>query len=201
VAEDLGDQVNERGEQELGQASSADAAAGKASADAAAEGTTAEGTTGEGTAANTAADDTAARRAADGTAPPDAAVAGGSQTGPDAAAAIPPTDQPALPPAGRAQRIWVRAILAFATLLAVLAIFAIWANRQLLNPTNWSNTSTALLPIYRSSRVCRANCRNSPARSPVRYMVSPNRVRKGRWKFRKSRASGGGPTTSPTKRS
>jgi hypothetical protein len=39
----------------------------------------------------------------------------------------------------------VRAILAFATLLAVFAIFAIWANRQLLNPTNWANTSTGLL--------------------------------------------------------
>jgi lipoprotein signal peptidase len=39
----------------------------------------------------------------------------------------------------------VRAILGFATLLAVFAIFAIWANRQLLNPTNWANTSTGLL--------------------------------------------------------
>ncbi len=46
---------------------------------------------------------------------------------------------------GRAHRIWVRAILALATVLAVFAIFAIWANRQLLNPTNWSRTSTALL--------------------------------------------------------
>ena len=50
-----------------------------------------------------------------------------------------------VPPAGRARRIWVRVILVVATLLAVLAIFAIWANRQLLNPTNWSKTSTALL--------------------------------------------------------
>jgi hypothetical protein len=48
-------------------------------------------------------------------------------------------------PAGRVRRVWVRAILVLATLLAVLAIFAIWANRQLLNPTNWSRTSTALL--------------------------------------------------------
>ncbi len=46
---------------------------------------------------------------------------------------------------GRAHRIWVRVILALATLLAVLAIFAIWANRQLLNPDNWAKTSTALL--------------------------------------------------------
>jgi Short C-terminal domain len=46
---------------------------------------------------------------------------------------------------GGAHRIWVRVILVFATVLAVLAIFAIWANRQLLNPDNWSKTSTALL--------------------------------------------------------
>jgi hypothetical protein len=52
---------------------------------------------------------------------------------------------PAGLPAGRARRIWVRVILVLATLLAILAIFAIWANRQLLNPTNWANTSTELL--------------------------------------------------------
>jgi len=36
-------------------------------------------------------------------------------------------------------------VLGLATVLAVLAIFAIWANRQLLNPNNWARTSTALL--------------------------------------------------------
>jgi Short C-terminal domain len=45
----------------------------------------------------------------------------------------------------RARRIWVRLILGVATLLAVFAIFAVWANRQLMNPTNWSRTSTDLL--------------------------------------------------------
>ena len=35
--------------------------------------------------------------------------------------------------------IWATAVL------AVLAIFAVWANRQLLNPDNWANTSTQLL--------------------------------------------------------
>ena len=39
----------------------------------------------------------------------------------------------------------MRVILVLATLLAILAIFAIWANRQLMNPTNWAKTSTALL--------------------------------------------------------
>ncbi len=58
------------------------------------------------------------------------------------AAAAPAPQPPAL---GRARRIWVRVILGFATLLAVFAIFAVWANRQLLNPTNWSKTSTSLL--------------------------------------------------------
>ena len=42
-------------------------------------------------------------------------------------------------------RIWVRVILGVATVLAIFAIFAIWANRQLMNPTNWAKTSTALL--------------------------------------------------------
>jgi len=48
-------------------------------------------------------------------------------------------------PAGRAHRRWVQAILVFATVLAVFAIFAVWANRQLLNPSNWARTSTSLL--------------------------------------------------------
>jgi hypothetical protein len=72
--------------------------------------------------------------------------ADGGPAGPESAGTI--QTAPAVPaglPAGRARRIWVRVILAFATLLAILAIFAIWANRQLLNPTNWANTSTELL--------------------------------------------------------
>ena len=48
-------------------------------------------------------------------------------------------------PESRGHRIWVRVILVLATLLAIFAIFAIWANRQLMNPTNWANTSTQLL--------------------------------------------------------
>ncbi len=49
------------------------------------------------------------------------------------------------PPATRARRIWVHSIVALATLLAVFSIFAIWANRQLLNPDNWAKTSSDLL--------------------------------------------------------
>jgi hypothetical protein len=53
----------------------------------------------------------------------------------------------------RPHKILVRVLLVLATVLAVFAIFAIWANRQLLNPDNWSRTSTALLqrPTIRSA--------------------------------------------------
>jgi hypothetical protein len=43
-------------------------------------------------------------------------------------------------------RVWlVRVLIWGTTVLAVLAIFAVWANRQLLNPNNWANTSAQLL--------------------------------------------------------
>lgn len=39
----------------------------------------------------------------------------------------------------------VRILLVIATLLTVVGIFAVWANRQVLNSDNWADTSTALL--------------------------------------------------------
>jgi hypothetical protein len=45
----------------------------------------------------------------------------------------------------RGRRILVQVLIWGTSLLAVLAIFAVWANRQLLNPDNWANTSTKLL--------------------------------------------------------
>lgn len=45
----------------------------------------------------------------------------------------------------RAARIWVRVILVVATILGIVSILAVWANRQVLNADNWANTSTALL--------------------------------------------------------
>jgi hypothetical protein len=39
----------------------------------------------------------------------------------------------------------VHALVWGTTVLAVVAIFAVWANRQLLNPDNWADTSTKLL--------------------------------------------------------
>src|SRR5438270_4006765 len=59
------------------------------------------------------------------------------------------SDAPAAPPPprtlSRGRRYAVRGLLALATILAVLSIVAVWANRQLLNADNWANTSTALL--------------------------------------------------------
>lgn len=60
----------------------------------------------------------------------------------------PPSGGGAAPPAPRAtrgRRITVRVLIWLTSLLAVLAILAIWANRQLLNPDDWSSTSTELL--------------------------------------------------------
>ncbi len=48
-------------------------------------------------------------------------------------------------PIGRGRRVLVQVIIWATTVLAVLAIFAVWANRQFLNPDNWANTSTQLL--------------------------------------------------------
>jgi Short C-terminal domain len=73
--------------------------------------------------------------------------AGSEAAAPAAAAAV------SAPMDHRGRRIWVRVILGIATVLAIFAIFAIWANRQLLNPDNWSNTGTQLLqkPAIRSA--------------------------------------------------
>ena len=50
------------------------------------------------------------------------------------------------PSAPTRRRVWlVRVLIWVTTVLAVLAILAVWANRQLLNPNNWSNTSAKLL--------------------------------------------------------
>jgi hypothetical protein len=46
---------------------------------------------------------------------------------------------------GRGRRFLVQAIIWVTTVLAVVGIFAVWANRQFLNPDNWANTSTQLL--------------------------------------------------------
>lgn len=60
-----------------------------------------------------------------------------------AAQAPPPSTAAAAPSKGR--RVGVRILVWVTTVLAILAIFAVWSNRQLLNPDNWSSTSTQLL--------------------------------------------------------
>jgi hypothetical protein len=58
------------------------------------------------------------------------------------------TDSPAAP-AGRAisrrRLIAVNSIVGLTTVLLVVAVFAVWANRILFSPDNWSTTSTQLL--------------------------------------------------------
>ncbi len=61
------------------------------------------------------------------------------------AAPPPPGARAAAPPAPHERRWLVRVIIWGTTVLAVVAIFAVWSNRQLLNPNNWANTSTKLL--------------------------------------------------------
>jgi hypothetical protein len=53
----------------------------------------------------------------------------------------------------RGRWILVNTLIGITTLLLVVAIFAVWANRLLLNPDNWANTSTQLLqnPQIRST--------------------------------------------------
>src|SRR5687768_2020957 len=43
------------------------------------------------------------------------------------------------------RRGWARALVVVASVLAFAAILAVWANRQVLNTDNWTNTSTELL--------------------------------------------------------
>ncbi|HUA12255.1 MAG TPA: hypothetical protein VMA83_09640 [Solirubrobacteraceae bacterium] len=43
------------------------------------------------------------------------------------------------------RRVLVASLLALATVIGVFAVFAVWANRQVLNSENWTNTSSQLL--------------------------------------------------------
>jgi len=58
------------------------------------------------------------------------------------APAAPPPPSQRLP---RGRRYAVRTLLVLGTVVAILSIVAVWANRQLLNADNWASTSTALL--------------------------------------------------------
>ncbi|HWH93378.1 MAG TPA: hypothetical protein VNT03_05910, partial [Baekduia sp.] len=71
-------------------------------------------------------------------------------TAPDPAPPEPSATAEDAGPAGptvlpRGRRYTVRALLCGATVLAVAAIFALWANRQVLDADNWADTSSAML--------------------------------------------------------
>jgi uncharacterized membrane protein YjjB (DUF3815 family) len=53
-----------------------------------------------------------------------------------------PAPRPADP---RGRRITRRVLLCLATILTILGIVSVWANRQILDSNNWANTSTSLL--------------------------------------------------------
>ncbi len=52
---------------------------------------------------------------------------------------------PSLAKPSRSRIIWANVIVGLATILTIIAILAIWANRQVLDANNWSTTSTSLL--------------------------------------------------------
>jgi Short C-terminal domain len=56
------------------------------------------------------------------------------------------------PQPSRGRRVTATALVVVASLLAFLAVIAIWANRQLLNTDNWTTTSSQLLenPVIRT---------------------------------------------------
>jgi hypothetical protein len=76
-----------------------------------------------------------------------------SRDGVDGAGADAAAASPAQKPISRARWILVNSLLGLTTLLLVVGIFAVWANRLLFSPDNWSNTSTQLLqnPTIRST--------------------------------------------------
>ncbi len=69
--------------------------------------------------------------------------AGASESAAQSPATEAPRGEPSPPTRGR---VWlVRVLIWGTTVLAVLGMFSVWFNRQLLNPNNWANTSTKLL--------------------------------------------------------
>jgi hypothetical protein len=79
-----------------------------------------------------------ASRSAPGVPVPDPVVGAASVPGPSTATAT-----PTAPP--RRRRWWVGGLFVLATVCGVLAVLAVWANRQALNTNNWTTTSSRLL--------------------------------------------------------
>ena len=79
----------------------------------------------------------------------DTATDRGPDDGGDGTAADTVVDEPTVATArteiSRGRRIFVNSLIGLTTLLLVLAMFSVYANRLLFNPDNWSTTSTKLL--------------------------------------------------------
>src|SRR6185437_12397447 len=67
----------------------------------------------------------------------------GSPVAPDTAA--PDVNAPVAAASKGRHRILVRVLIGVSTVLLIVGIFAVWANRLLFSPDNWSKTSTELL--------------------------------------------------------
>src|SRR6266480_705589 len=74
-----------------------------------------------------------------------AGAAPGGADSPEPAPARPRSRREEKGAATRGRRIMVAVLVWGTSLLAVVGIFAVWANRQMLSPHNWANTSTKLL--------------------------------------------------------
>jgi hypothetical protein len=66
-----------------------------------------------------------------------------------ASAAAPEPIEGRQPPIPHRNRILIGTLFALATIIGVVAVLAVWANRQALNTDNWTNTSSQLLADQR----------------------------------------------------
>ncbi|MBV8733903.1 MAG: SHOCT domain-containing protein [Solirubrobacterales bacterium] len=87
------------------------------------------------------------RVAAEGGVAPADAASGATEAAP------PGTWTPPAAKPSKGRSIAANGVIGIATLLLIVGVFAVWANRLLFSPANWSNTSTQLLqnPTIRST--------------------------------------------------
>ena len=69
---------------------------------------------------------------------------GNGEANPGARAAY-VTSAPAAAPAPRRHRVVIASLFVLATIIGIVAVLAVWANRQALNTDNWTNTSSQVL--------------------------------------------------------
>ena len=134
-----------------------------------------------------------------------------------------PASQPASAPASApgGHRKLSLALVVVGTVLAVAAIFSIWANRQALNTDNWVRTSDRILAnkevetrlsAYMADQIfanvdvkaepkrpCPRSWRRWPVRPPLGSISWRRKSPNGCWPTRTSSRSGPTPTAPPTK--